>query len=91
MYASILARDDLAAAIRAFAATRPAVLLVGFFAVITFGLSDKAGFTPSTEPLANLPARFDAGWYAGVALDGYSGTTRSSGSATSRSSPRCRC
>jgi len=71
VYASIFARADLAAAIRAFAATRPAVLLVGFFAVITFGLSDKAGFTPSTDPLANLPARFDAGWYAGVALDGY--------------------
>ncbi len=71
VYASIVARADLAAAIRAFAATRPAVLLVGFFAVITFGLSDKVGFTPSTDPLANLPARFDAGWYAGVALDGY--------------------
>lgn len=69
--ASILARADLAAALRAFAATRPAVLFVGFFAVLTFGLSDKAGFTPSREPLANLPARFDAGWYADVALDGY--------------------
>jgi hypothetical protein len=69
--ASILAHGDLAAAIRAFAATRPAVLLVGFFAVITFGLSDKAGFTPSKDPLANLPARFDAGWYGDVALDGY--------------------
>jgi hypothetical protein len=71
VYASIAARDDLTAAIRAFLATRPTVLLVGFFAVLTFGLSDKAGFTPSKEPLANLPARFDAGWYAGVALDGY--------------------
>ena len=71
VYASIVARDDLTAALRAFVATRPTVLLVGFFAVLTFGLSDKAGFTPSKEPLANLPARFDAGWYAGVALDGY--------------------
>jgi len=71
VYASIFARPDLAAAIRAFAATRPAVLLVGFFAVITFGLSDKPGFVLSRDPLANLPARFDAGWYADVALDGY--------------------
>ena len=71
VYASVVARPDLGPAIRAFVATRPAVLLVGFFAVITFGLSDKAGFTPSKEPLANLPARFDAGWYADVALDGY--------------------
>jgi hypothetical protein len=70
-HASILARPDLAAALRAFVATRPAVLLIGFFAVLTFGLSGKAGFMPSREPLANLPARFDAGWYAGIALDGY--------------------
>jgi hypothetical protein len=49
VYASILARAELAAAIRAFVATRPAVLLVGFFAVITFGLSDKAGFSPSRD------------------------------------------
>jgi mannosyltransferase PIG-V len=71
LYDSILARADLAAALRAFLATRPAVLLVGFFAVMTFGLSDKAGFSPSPDPLANLPARFDAGWYADVSLDGY--------------------
>jgi hypothetical protein len=71
VYSSIFARPDLAAAIRAFAATRPAVLLVGFFAVITLGLSAKPGFVLSRDPLANLPARFDAGWYANVALDGY--------------------
>jgi hypothetical protein len=70
-YASVLERADLVAAIRAFLATRPAVLLVGFFAVITFGLSAKPGFMVSRDPLANLPARFDAGWYADVALDGY--------------------
>jgi Mannosyltransferase (PIG-V) len=63
---------DLAIASRAFLATRPTVLLIGFFAVVTFGIGPSPGFAPSPDPLANLPARFDAGWYAGVALDGYS-------------------
>lgn len=70
-HASILARPDFAAALRAFVATRPAVLLVGFLAVITIGLTDRPGFTVSRDPLANLPARFDAGWYGDIALDGY--------------------
>ena len=56
---------------RAFLATRPAVLIIGFFAVVTFGIDAHPGFAPSKDPLANLPARFDAGWYGDVALDGY--------------------
>ena len=67
----VMARPPLAAAIRAFAATRPAVFLVAFFAVLTIGLSAKPGFVLSREPLYNLPARFDAGWYGDIALDGY--------------------
>lgn len=70
-HASILARPDFAAALRAFVATRPAVLLAGFLAVITIGVTSKPGFTLSRDPLANLPARFDAGWYGDIALDGY--------------------
>jgi hypothetical protein len=70
-HAALLARTDVVAAIRVFLATRPTVLLVGFFAVITFGLAEKPGFTLSRDPLENLPARFDAGWYVDVALDGY--------------------
>jgi hypothetical protein len=70
-HASILARPDLAAALRAFVATRPAVLVVGFFAVITIGLTDRAGFARTSDPLANLPARWDAGWYGDIALHGY--------------------
>lgn len=70
--AAVMARPDVAAAIRAFLATRPAVFLVAFFAVLTIGLSATPGFVLSREPLYNLPARFDAGWYGEIALDGYS-------------------
>lgn len=70
--ASIRARPDAAAALSAFLATRPAVLIIGFFAVITFGIPAAPGFTLSKDPLANLPARFDAGWYGDIALNGYS-------------------
>jgi hypothetical protein len=68
---SLHIRSDLAAALRAFVATRPAVLLVGFLAVVTFGTA-AAGFELSKDPLANLPVRFDAGWYWDIALKGYS-------------------
>ncbi len=68
--AAVLERPHLAAALRAFLLTRPAVLVVAVAAVITIGLATP-GFVLSREPLDNLPARFDAGWYGGIALDGY--------------------
>jgi hypothetical protein len=71
-YASVLAREDLAAALRAFVATRLAVFVVAFFAVVTVGFSPKAGFALSGAPLSNLPSRFDAGWYGDIARGGYS-------------------
>jgi hypothetical protein len=53
--------------------SRAAIILVGFFAVLTFGLSTpEVGFTLADDPLLNLPARFDAGWYGTIAQDGYS-------------------
>ena len=57
-------------AVRAFVSTRLMVFVVGFFAVVTFGLS-KPGFELSAHPLYNLPARFDAGYYGSIAVDGY--------------------
>ena len=69
---SLSGHPDFAAALRPFIATRPAVLLVGLYAVATFGFPSRPGFLLSDDPLANLPARFDAGWYGGIALDGYS-------------------
>jgi hypothetical protein len=53
--------------------TRVAVLLIGYFAILTVGIpKPQAGFELSSDPILNLPARFDAGWYGGIALDGYS-------------------
>lgn len=66
--------DESAASIaRAALATRVAVLLVGYFAVVTIGVAEiSQGFQVSPHPLSNLPARFDAGWYSSIALEGYS-------------------
>ena len=51
--------------------TRPAVFVIAIAAVATIGLTSTPGFVLSRDPVANLPARFDAGWYGGIALDGY--------------------
>ena len=52
--------------------SRLTVLLVGYFAVITVGVPQTlVGFRVSGNAMENLPARFDAGWYGGIALDGY--------------------
>jgi Mannosyltransferase (PIG-V) len=67
----VMRRAYVGDAVRAFVATRLAVFLVAFFSVLTIGLSAKPGFILSREPLYNLPARFDAGWYGDIALDGY--------------------
>jgi len=58
---------------RAAAASRLAVLIAGYFAVVTVG-PDPAmvGFRLSSDTMVDLPSRFDAGWYGGIALDGYS-------------------
>ena len=65
------ADPDRAAAVRAFVSTRTAVFVVAHFAVVTIGLAPKASFTLTPDPFGNLPARFDAGWYGSIALDGY--------------------
>ena len=83
-------RPDVAAALRAFVATRPAVFLVAYFAVVTFGLAPTASRILSPDPLANLPVRFDAGWYGSIAMMATSGTGASRSRRTSRSFPRCR-
>ena len=72
-WARIEARPHAAAAIRAFVSTRLMVFVVAYFAVVTIGFPPRpVGFTLSSDPLANLPARYDAGWYADIARSGYS-------------------
>lgn len=61
-----------AAIARASLLSRVTVLVAGYFAVVTIGLAQASvGFQVSPDAALNLPARFDAGWYAGIALDGY--------------------
>lgn len=69
--AALAARHDLAAALGPFVATRLAVFLSALLAVSTIGIAISPGFVVSNDPLVNLPARFDAGWYSEIALDGY--------------------
>jgi hypothetical protein len=54
-----------------FVSTRLMVFVVAFFAVAAIGEVRHAGFQLSGNPLVNLPFRFDAGWYGGIALNGY--------------------
>jgi hypothetical protein len=66
-------RSETAPVVTVALISRAAVLLVALFAVLTFGLSQsEVGFTLADDPLLNLPARFDAGWYGTIAQDGYS-------------------
>src|SRR5262249_47460618 len=45
--------------------------IVGIVAIAAIGPGSRAGFTLSRDVVDNLPARFDAGWYGDIALDGY--------------------
>ncbi len=57
----------------AWAASRFAVLLVGYLAVVFIGFPGTGAppFRISRNELVNLPMRWDAGWYLGLAMDGY--------------------
>jgi hypothetical protein len=66
------ARDGFHAAWQPFLATRIAVLAIGLLAVYTFGMPTEAKrLNLSDSQVANLPLRFDAGWYLSVARVGY--------------------
>jgi hypothetical protein len=74
----VAARSARAASFRAASAawigTRPAIFLVGYLAVITFGYAPNVGPQPGEPPYRdydnealNLPLRWDAGWYLQIA------------------------
>jgi len=53
--------------------TRPAILLVGYLAVFVFGYAGgRAPLRHFDNELANLPVRWDAGWYLQIVTSGYS-------------------
>jgi len=61
-----------------FLGSRLAVLVVGYFAVIFIGFPGNGPpFRISRNELVNLPMRWDAGWYLGITIDGYSVRVRS--------------
>ena len=52
--------------------TRPAVLCAGYFAVLMIGYREGgAPYKFSKNEFANLQARWDAGWYVNIAIEGY--------------------
>src|SRR5918994_4071947 len=60
--AALQANTTLSIVTTAFA-SRVAVLVTAYAAVLTFGFPPRYGFVLSPDPLLNLPAKFDAGWY----------------------------
>ncbi len=60
-------------AITAFVGTRPAILFVGYIAVFMIGFPNgQVPWRVSENEFGNLPARWDVGWYLGIASSGYS-------------------
>ena len=53
-----------------FAWSRAAVFMVAYLSVITIGYPTKILFRVSDNEMVNLPARWDAGWYLGIAREG---------------------
>jgi hypothetical protein len=66
------AADGVRAVMPLWLASRVGVLAVGFLAVGTFGYRDGgAPFKLYKNEFLDLPARHDAGWYLGIAVEGY--------------------
>lgn len=58
--------------VAAFVGTRVAVLFVGYLAVFLIGYNQgRAPWRVVENEFANLQARWDTGWYLGIAIDGY--------------------
>ncbi|MEW6323555.1 MAG: mannosyltransferase family protein [Acidobacteriota bacterium] len=61
------------AALPIFVATRAGVMAIGLLAIIAFGYASPDGppYRLYESDALNLPARWDAGWYIGIAIGGY--------------------
>src|SRR5207247_3271579 len=66
-------RPGVSTAATVIVGTRPAILLVGYLAVFVFGYAGgRAPLRHFHDELANLPVRWDAGWYLQIVTNGYS-------------------
>jgi hypothetical protein len=63
--------DDTRAILPVYLITRLGVLVIGFLAVVLIGYESNVPWRVYRNELLNLPARFDAGWYLGIAATGY--------------------
>jgi hypothetical protein len=64
--------EGVRATLPVWTVSRIGVLLVGFLAAGTFGYRDNTvPFRLYENEILNLPARYDAGWYLRIAVDGY--------------------
>ena len=54
-----------------WAVSRASVIVAGYFAVLLFELPHPPQFRVSDNSFLNLPARWDAGWYLDIAVNGY--------------------
>jgi hypothetical protein len=54
-----------------FWAIRAGIVLVGYLSTVAIGPASGTPFRVSRNEFLNLPARWDAGWYLGIATDGY--------------------
>jgi hypothetical protein len=62
----------LRSAVGAVVGTRLAILFVGYMAIFMIGYpSGHAPWRIAENEFGNLPARWDVGWYLGIAVDGY--------------------
>jgi hypothetical protein len=74
--AAIWKSPAIRAALPPFIATRPLVLALGLAGLAVFGYTQGGPpFRAAASEVWNLPARWDAGWYLGIASDGYSQQT----------------
>jgi hypothetical protein len=76
------------AALSTFLGTRPTIFFIGYLAVIIIGYAPGVGPRPGEPPyrdfdneLANLPNRWDAGWYLQIANPGWGYTYSHQGGA----------
>jgi hypothetical protein len=65
---------EVRAALPVAISTRTGVFVVGFLAIVLFGYRPDVPvpWRAFDNEILNLPARWDTGWYLGVAIDGYS-------------------